>query len=74
MRSLLALVAGASFALAGAAFAQSSNPVKVTVGNFIRAETDFYFKTRPFGKLGHSREIVGGSSRVQDTAGRVLQR
>ena len=58
MRTLLALVSGAVLALTGAAFAQSSNPATVTVGNFIRAETDFYFKTRPFGKLGHSREMA----------------
>jgi hypothetical protein len=32
--------------------------VPVTLGNFIRAETDFYFKTREFGKLNHSRDIA----------------
>jgi hypothetical protein len=45
-QSPIALVAGASLALAGTAFAQDGEPLTVTVGNFIRAETDFYFKTR----------------------------
>jgi Protein of unknown function (DUF1254) len=59
MRSFVALIAGiASLALTGTVFAQSSSPVNVTVGNFIRAETDFYFKTREFGKLNHSREMA----------------
>jgi hypothetical protein len=59
MRSFVALIAGmASLALTGTVFAQSSSPVNVTVGNFIRAETDFYFKTREFGKLSHSREMA----------------
>ena len=31
------------------------NPVTVTVGKFIRAETDFYFKTREFGLLNHNK-------------------
>jgi hypothetical protein len=59
MRSFVALIAGiASLAFTGTDFAQSSSPVNVTVGNFIRAETDFYFKTREFGKLNHSREMA----------------
>jgi hypothetical protein len=33
-------------------------PVTVTVGKFIRAETDFYFKTREFGKLNHNRDMA----------------
>jgi hypothetical protein len=36
----------------------SGDPVTVTVGKFIRAETDFYFKTREFGKLNHNREMA----------------
>ena len=32
--------------------------VPVTVGNFIRAETDSYFKTREFGALRHSRDMA----------------
>jgi hypothetical protein len=59
MRSFVALIASiASLALTGTVFAQSSSTVNVTVGNFIRAETDFYFKTREFGKLNHSREMA----------------
>jgi para-nitrobenzyl esterase len=45
-------------ALAGAAPAQDPKPLKVTVGNFIRAETDFYFKTRELGKLNHNRDMA----------------
>ena len=45
-------------ALAEAVFAEDATPLKVTVGNFIRAETDFYFKTRDFGKLNHSRDMT----------------
>jgi para-nitrobenzyl esterase len=32
--------------------------VSVTVGKFIRAEPDFYFKTREFGKLKHDRTMA----------------
>jgi para-nitrobenzyl esterase len=32
--------------------------VSVTVDKFIRAETDFYFKTREFGKLHHARDMA----------------
>ena len=32
--------------------------VPVTLGTFIRAETDFYFKTRAFGKLNHARTMA----------------
>lgn len=38
--------------------ALGGKPVTVTVGTFIRAETDFYFKTRAFGKLNHSRTMA----------------
>ena len=55
-RFLVAL--GVWLALAGAAFAEDATAPKVTVGNFIRAETDFYFKTREFGKLNHAREMA----------------
>jgi hypothetical protein len=58
VQSRIPYVAGALLALTGPAIAQNSQPLTVTVGNFIRAETDFYFKTRPFGKLGHSREMA----------------
>ena len=59
MQSLLAMIVGvASLAFTGAAFAQSSNPVPVTVGKFIRAETDFYIKTRDFGNLRHNRDMA----------------
>jgi para-nitrobenzyl esterase len=34
------------------------DPVTVTVGKFVRAETDFYFKTREFGKLNHNRDMA----------------
>jgi para-nitrobenzyl esterase len=53
-----AAVVGVMYALAGPAVAQGTKPVPVTVGNFIRAETDFYFKTRAFGKLNHSRTMA----------------
>ncbi|MBB3146699.1 hypothetical protein FHS21_003115 [Phyllobacterium trifolii] len=36
----------------------ADEPKTVTVGNFVRAETDFYFKTREFGKLNHSRTMA----------------
>jgi hypothetical protein len=36
----------------------ADKPMNVTVGNFIRAETDFYFKTREFGKLNHNRTMA----------------
>ena len=45
-------------ALAGVAGAEEAKPVRVTVGNFIRAETDYYFGTRPFGQLQHSRDMA----------------
>ena len=32
--------------------------VPVTFDNFIRAETDFYFKIREFGKFNHSRDMA----------------
>lgn len=35
-----------------------SSPVTVTVGKFVRAETDYYFRTRAFGKLNHSRTMA----------------
>jgi para-nitrobenzyl esterase len=58
MRIHRALIAGlGSLALASAAFAESG-PTPVNVHNFIRAETDFYFKTRAFGELKHSRDMA----------------
>ena len=55
---LVLVTFGVWLALAGAAFAQGAKPLKVTVGNFIRAETDFYFRTREFGKLNHARNMA----------------
>jgi para-nitrobenzyl esterase len=43
---------------ATAAVVQPIVGVPVTLDNFIRAETDFYFKTREFGKLNHSRDMA----------------
>ncbi|MFH1345675.1 MAG: DUF1254 domain-containing protein [Pseudomonadota bacterium] len=58
-RNHLVFVAlGAWLALAGVSFADDANPLTVTVGKFIRAETDFYFKTRNFGELRHEREMA----------------
>ena len=57
---VLAIVTGLA-ALIPSAAAQTmtgGNPVTVTVGKFIRAETDFYFKTREFGKLNHNRDMA----------------
>lgn len=52
------LLAGfASLLLVSAASAQNS-PTPVNVHNFIRAETDLYFKGRAFGKLSHSRDMA----------------
>lgn len=45
-------------ALAGTACAQPVTPKQVTVGSFIRAETDLYFRTREFGRLQHSRDMA----------------
>jgi para-nitrobenzyl esterase len=56
-----ALIAGPALRPTPVAAAQatsSASPVTVTVGNFIRAETDFYFKTRTFGKLSHNRTMA----------------
>lgn len=36
----------------------ADKPMTVTVGNFVRAETDFYFKAQEFGKLHHSRTMA----------------
>jgi para-nitrobenzyl esterase len=59
MRHLLLLIVMLTFLAPDTpAEAQGSQPVPVTVGNFIRAETDFYFKTREFGKLNHSRDMA----------------
>jgi len=53
-----ALIVGlASLTLASTAFAESG-PTPVNVHNFIRAETEFYFKTRAFGELKHSRDMA----------------
>jgi para-nitrobenzyl esterase len=41
-----------------AAQVRSGSPVTVTIGTFIRAETDSYFKTMEFGKLRHSRTMA----------------
>lgn len=58
MRIHRALIAGfGSLTLALAALAESA-PTPVNVHNFIRAETDFYFKTRAFGELKHSRDMA----------------
>lgn len=40
------------------AVAQKPEAVPVTVGKFVRAETDFYFKSREFGKLKHDRAMA----------------
>jgi Protein of unknown function (DUF1254) len=36
----------------------SGGPVTVIVGKFIHAETDYYFKTREFGKLSQNRDMA----------------
>ncbi|GLS38303.1 hypothetical protein GCM10010869_38970 [Mesorhizobium tianshanense] len=54
----LAALEALSPAPATAQETSGGKPVTVTVGNFIRAETDFYFKTREFGKLNHSRTMA----------------
>jgi para-nitrobenzyl esterase len=46
-----------SLTLASGAVAESGR-VPVNVHNFIRAETDLYFKTRAFGELKHSRDMA----------------
>jgi hypothetical protein len=55
---LVLVTLGMWLALSEPSFAEDAKPLKVTVGNFIRAETDFYFKTREFGKLNHSRDMA----------------
>jgi len=58
---LLMIVTGLVALASESAVAQTtsgSDPVTVTVGKFIRAETDFYFKTREFGKLNHNRKMA----------------
>ena len=58
---LLTIVTGLAALTLRSAVAQTmsgSDPVTVTVGKFIRAETDFYFKTREFGKLNHNRDMA----------------
>lgn len=56
---ILGFMAMAGAAAMGAFPALATDqPMKVTLGNFIRAETDFYFKTQEFGKLSHSRTMA----------------
>jgi para-nitrobenzyl esterase len=62
MRYLSGIVFGFA-ALASTAFAQSVKPTPVNVHNFIRAETDLYFRKAAvddgaFGKLRHRREMA----------------
>jgi para-nitrobenzyl esterase len=49
---------GSKLTSAAAQGSPSDKSVPVTVGKFIRAETDFYFKTREFGQLRHSRDMA----------------
>ncbi len=61
-RSAAALLAAAVLSWLTAATAQDPKPVRVTVDNFIRAETDTYFakfvKDGGFGKFHHDRELA----------------
>lgn len=63
MRHFCAAAILASLAFAPAASAQNAQPTPVNVHNFIRAETDLYFRKAAvdggaFGKLRHRREVA----------------
>lgn len=62
MRHLSVLTFGLA-SLASTAFAQNAMPIPVNVHNFVRAETDLYFRKAAiddgaFGKLRHRREMA----------------
>ena len=65
------------------AFAQdvgTNKPLPVTVSNFVRAESDYYFgktvKQDGFGKLSHTRQMAPKTSRMSyaSTATRCIRR
>ena len=62
-KSLLSIASLTALFVASAAVAQSPKPLPVTVHNFIRAETDLYFRKAAiddsaFGKLRHRRAVA----------------
>ncbi len=63
MHKLLGLFVGVPLMAATEAFAEGAGPQPVTVGSFVRAETDLYFRKTAegdgaFGKLRHRRTMA----------------
>ena len=55
---LVLVTIGVWLAIAAPSSAEDASSPKVTVGSFIRAETDFYFRAQEFGKLNHARDMA----------------